>query len=40
MVVLKFEGKMTEESVVVTIFSNDENARPPTLLKIEPAKDI
>ena len=39
MVVLKFEGKMTEESVVVTIFSN-ESARPPTLLKIEPAKDI
>ena len=40
MVVLKFEGKMMEKSVVVTIFSNDESARPPTLLKIEPATDI
>ena len=27
-------------SVVVTIFSNDESARPPTLLKTESTADI
>ena len=37
MVVLKFEEKMMKN--VRTIFNNDENAHPPTLLKTEPTTD-
>ena len=40
MVVLKSEENMTEMSVMLIIFSNDESPRPPTLLVTEPTTDI